>query len=315
LSVKGELFSRYRENPIIRPQDMPYPVSAVFNAGATLFEDKTLLLMRVEDRRGFSHFTIATSDDGIKDWKISTRPILLPDPGQFPEEEWGLEDARITFLPELGVWAIVYTAYSRRGPLVSLATTENFQEFHRLGCILPPENKDAALFPESFNGRFALLHRPVPAMAGAGAHIWISFSPDLKYWGDHRLLLPAREGGWWDAEKIGCAAPPLKTKEGWLVLYHGVRRTVSGCLYRLGLALLDLFDPTRVIKRGDEWVLAPEESYELIGDVDKVVFPCGWVVEENEIRLYYGGADKCVALAFARLDDVLKWLIGPEVKR
>jgi predicted GH43/DUF377 family glycosyl hydrolase len=192
--------------------------------------------------------------------------------------------------------------------LVSIATTRDFKIFERKGVAMPPEDKDAALFPVKFNGRWAMLHRPVPAFAGVGAHIWISFSPDMKHWGDHRILVPARMGGWWDANKVGLSPPPLRTEMGWLILYHGVRDTAGGCIYRLGLALLDLEDPTRLLARSDEWVFAPQADYEVVGDVDKVVFPCGWVTEGDEIRLYYGGADKCIAMATARIPEILAWL-------
>lgn len=306
------LFTRYDKNPVIEPRDIPYPVNAVFNAGVTIFNNKVLLLMRVEDKRGISHFGLATSPDGKRNWEIGSKPVLMPDPALYPEEEWGIEDPRITYVPELQRWVIAYTAYSRWGPLVSLATTDDFREFKRIRCVLPPENKDAALFSERFNGRFAMLHRPAAAIMGGGASIWISFSPDLKHWGDHRLLLSPREGSWWDADKIGCAAPPLKTEAGWLLLYHGVKRTASGSIYRVGLALLDPLDPTKVLRRGEEWVLAPEAPYELTGDVDKVIFPCGWVVQGEEIKLYYGGGDKCIALACGELNEILAWLnAGP----
>ena len=181
--------------------------------------------------------------------------------------------SRLTRIEELDLWAVLYTSYSRGGPLVSLATTRDFRTFERKGVVMPPEDKDAALFPVRFRGRWAMLHRPVTAFAGVGAHIWISFSPDMKHWGDHQILIPARQGGWWDANKIGLSPPPLATERGWLILYHGVRQTAGGCIYRLGLALLDLEEPTRVTARADEWVFAPEEPYEVTGDVDKVVFP------------------------------------------
>jgi len=177
-----------------------------------------------------------------------------------------------------------------------------------MGAVMPPEDKDAALFPVRFGGRWAMIHRPVSVFTGMGAHIWISFSPDMKHWGGHNILLRARKGAWWDANKIGLSPPPLRTERGWLLLYHGVRMTSGGCLYRLGLALLDLEDPTKVVARSDEWVFSPEEAYETTGDVDKVVFPCGWIVEGDTIRLYYGGADKCIALATASLSGLLEWL-------
>lgn len=305
-----ELIIRYPRNPIIRKQDLPYQANSVFNAGATRFGEDILLLMRVEDRRGISHLTVARSRDGIQDWRIDPGPTLLPCPEKYPEELWGIEDPRVTYMEEMGLYAIVYTAYSRGGPLVSLATTEDFKHFQRKGVVMPPEDKDAALFPVRFRGRWAMLHRPVPAFSGIGAHIWISFSPDLKHWGDHQILIHAREGGWWDANKIGLSPPPLLTDRGWLILYHGVRNTAGGCFYRLGLALLDREDPTRLLARSDEWVFSPEEPYELYGDVDKVVFPCGWVVEGEEVKIYYGGADKCIALATARISELLDWLDG-----
>ncbi|HPC47129.1 MAG TPA: glycosidase, partial [Deltaproteobacteria bacterium] len=123
-----------------------------------------------------------------------------------------------------------------------------------------------------------------------------------------QILLPARKGAWGDANKIGLSPPPLETPEGWLILYHGVRSTASGCIYRLGLALLDLEDPRRVVMRSDEWVFGPQEPYETVGDVDKVVFPCGWIVQGDTVRLYYGAADRCIALATADLCDMLDWL-------
>jgi len=264
--------------------------------------------MRVEDKRGISHFTLARSKDGINNWHIDTQPTMIPLPDLYPEEIWGIEDPRITFLEKKNLWSIIYTAYSKAGPLVSLACTKDFKHFNRFGIIMPPENKDAAMFPIQFNNRWAILHRPVAKMSGTGAHIWIAFSPDLKHWGDHKLLIPARSGSWWDANKIGLSPPPMKTDEGWLVLYHGVKTTASGIIYRLGLVLLDLKDPYKVIARSDEWVFSPKESYEIFGDVDKVVFPCGWILEGDKILLYYGCADSSIALATASLSVLLEWL-------
>lgn len=303
-----ELFRRHVGNPIITVKDIPYQANAVFNAGATGVGDETLLLVRVEDRRGISHLTVARSRDGIGHWRIDDRPTVMPSPDTNPEEIWGIEDPRITYIEDQERWAIAYTAYSEAGPLVSMATTADFKAFERLGPVMAPEDKDAALFPVRFKGRWAMIHRPVSAFRGLGAHIWISFSPDLKHWGDHRMIIPARKGAWWDANKIGISPPPLKTNAGWLILYHGVKTTARGGIYRLGLSLLDLENPCRVIARSDQWVFCPEEDYEVFGDVDKVVFPCGWVVEGDHIRLYYGGADKCIALATASVCELLSWL-------
>lgn len=305
-SPTTDLLRRHPANPIITASDLPYPASSVFNPAAALLGGETILLMRVEDRRGLSHLTVARSSDGVTAWKIDAAPTFTPRPQSHPEEIWGVEDPRVTYLEEDGRWIVAYTAYARAGPLVSLAATEDFRTFERLGAILPPENKDAALFPVRFGGRWALVHRPVSG--GYGAHMWISFSPDLRHWGDHGVLLEARAGGWWDAGKIGLSAPPLETDQGWLLLYHGVRTTASGSIYRLGLALLDLEDPRRVLKRSGEWLFSPSERYEQLGDVGNVVFPCGWTLVGDEVRIYYGAADTCIALAEARLSDLLSWL-------
>jgi predicted GH43/DUF377 family glycosyl hydrolase len=300
-------FYRYAGNPIITAADVPYPANSVFNAAATLIDGETLLLMRVEDRCGLSHLTVARSKDGRTDWRIDPTPTMPADPEGHPEELWGIEDPRITWVEDLDLFVIAYTAYSAGGPLVSLATTRDFVTFNRLGPVTLPENKDAAVFPVRFGGRYAMLNRPSPSQP-IGAHIWLSFSPDLLHWGDHQIVLPCRRGGWWDANKIGLSPPPLLTDEGWLVLYHGVRYTIAGGIYRLGLALLDVKDPRRVLLRADEWVFGPEKAYERQGDVADVVFPCGWVAEGDELRMYYGAADSSMALATARVSEVLDWL-------
>ena len=151
----NELFIRFEKNPILTADDWPYFANSVFNAGAAKVEGYTLLLVRVEDHRGFSHLTVAKSKNGKDMWKIDKKPTLKPDPVNHPEETWGIEDPRITYLEEEKKWAVVYTSFSIGGPLVSIATTDDFCSFNRLGAVLPPENKDAALFPTKFDGRFA----------------------------------------------------------------------------------------------------------------------------------------------------------------
>jgi len=300
-----DLFQRHPGNPILSVDDWPYKANSVFNAAAAEVDGKILLLARVEDFRGMSHLTLARSDDGISNWQINKEPSLKPEPEKYPEELWGIEDPRITQLEEMNKWAICYTAYSKGGPLVSLAMTSDFKSFERLGPVMPPEDKDAALFPVKFNGLWAMLHRPVSMAAILGAHIWLSFSPNLKHWGEHQEIIQARDGGWWDANKIGLCAPPMQTKEGWLILYHGVRTTASGSIYRLGLALLDLENPAKVIRRTDEWIFGPKAHYEREGDVDDVVFPCGWLKRDNKVFMYYGAADSRICLAIADFNELL----------
>jgi len=304
-----ELFQRHPDNPILTVSSWPYRANSVFNAAAAEVNGKILLLARVEDYRGISHLTAARSEDGITNWQIDSAPTLKPEPEKYPEELWGIEDPRITRIEDMGKWAICYTAYSKGGPLVSLALTSNFKTFRRLGPVMPPEDKDAALFPVKFNGLWAMLHRPVPRSSMLGAHIWISFSPNLKHWGEHQEIIQAREGGWWDANKIGLCSPPLETKAGWLIVYHGVRTTASGSIYRLGLALLDLENPLKVIRRTDEWIFGPKAHYEREGDVDDVVFPCGWVIKDGKVLIYYGAADSRLCLATTDLDELVEYIL------
>jgi predicted GH43/DUF377 family glycosyl hydrolase len=300
-----DIFTRHPKNPIITVDQLPYRANSVFNPGAGRVAGETLLLIRVEDLRGISHLLAARSSDGATGWRFDAAPLIAPEPDRHPEEIWGCEDPRLTWLAELDQWAIAYTAFSRRGPLVSLAMSRDFTEVRRLGPVMPPEDKDAALFPRRIGGRWAMIHRPSPLRGFA--HIWISYSPDLRHWGDHELLLEARDGAWWDAGKIGLGPPPLETPDGWLICYHGVHGTASGPIYRVGLALLDLEEPRTVLRRTDEWVLAPTAPYERGGDVNKVVFPTGWVLDETteQLSIYYGAGDSVIALVTANLQDVL----------
>ncbi len=303
------LLTRHEANPLLTAADWSYNINTVFNAGACQLQDgQTLLLTRVEECSGRSHLCAARSIDGVSDWRIDERPTMLPDPRNHPEEIWGIEDPRIVWCDELEAYLVTYTSFSRSGPGVSLAMTEDFDSFERLGCVMPPEDKDASLFPRRVGGRWVMLHRPVPR-SGSG-NIWISFSPDLKHWGDHKVVIEARRGPWWDCNKVGLSPPPIETPEGWLILYHGVRTHASGSLYRVGLALLDLDDPTRCLARSDSWILGPETEYENVGDVSGVVFPCGFTIDSDgdTLNLYYGAADTSIGLARGSIREMLAWL-------
>jgi predicted GH43/DUF377 family glycosyl hydrolase len=263
--LNHELFQRHPNNPILSAKDWPYNANSVFNTAAAEADDKTILLVRVEDSRGISHFTVARSVDGVCNWEIAPQPTLMPEHERYPEEIWGIEDPRATWLEELQL---------------------------------------------RFNVRWAMFHRPLTKSPNTTADIWISYSPDLKHWGDHQEVIRARHGGWWDANKIGLLAPSLKTSKRWMVLSYGVRTTALGSIYRLGLAIMDLEEPTRLIRRADEWIFGPKAHYERDGDVDDVVFPCGWVVKNNIVYMYYGAADSCIALATAKLSDLVDFVLS-----
>jgi predicted GH43/DUF377 family glycosyl hydrolase len=305
--LRGELFQRYEGNPILTAADWPRTVNAVFNPGVAQLDGETVLLARVEDRTGISRLDAVRSANGLTDWVVDHDRNMVPDLASHAEE-FGIEDPRITQIGD--EYLIAYTGFSTHGPLVCLATTRDFRFYERRGVLMPPEDKDAALFPRQFEGRWALIHRPVSATPRHEAHMWLSWSPDLRHWGDHTVLLRAREGSWWDAHKIGLCAPPLETPQGWLLLYHGVRTTSAGSIYRLGLALLDPAHPDRVLTRSSEWLFGPDAPYERIGDVDQVVFSCGWQLldDGDTVRMYYGAADTSICLATASLSALLAWL-------
>lgn len=299
------LFKRYEGNPIITAEDVTCEAHTVFNPAATKFDNKVLLVLRVEEQRGFSYLIRAFSDDGINNWKIDNKPFMIHEP-QMGEQLWGLEDPRITYMEEFDQHYLTYVSFAPGGPQLSLVTTRDFERVCRHGNLFYPDNKDGAFYPKRFNGRWALIHRPY---ARGRAEIWLSFTPDLKHYGDHTCIIPVREG-WWDCTRVGMGPPPIETPEGWLLIYHGVRTTASGSLYRVGMALFDLDDPTKLIYRTNRWVLAPETPYELIGDVPGVCFPCGAICNENtrEIMLYYGGADTTTCVAFSTIDDILDFI-------
>ena len=302
------LFTRHGNAPILTAKDWPYPAHTVFNPGATLLQDgMTLLLCRVEDRRGHSHLCAARSANGIDRWIVDPTPTFVPQPDLHHEELWGVEDARITWVDELKKYVLAYTAFSKDGPGVALALTTDFRTFERCGLVMQPEDKDAALLPRRINGSFALIHRPV---TDHSANIWISYSPDLRNWGGHKPILLARKGAWWDANKVGLSPPLIETDRGWLMIYHGVRHTASSSLYRLGLALFAKDNPEECLARGDEWVFGPEAPYEKDGDVPNVAFPCGTTLapDGDTIRMYYGSADSCIALATGSVRRCIAWL-------
>jgi beta-1,2-mannobiose phosphorylase / 1,2-beta-oligomannan phosphorylase len=305
-----ELFTRSPANPLLTAADWPYPVNSVFNPGAAVVDGETVLLCRVEDRRGISHLTVARSHDGVSGWRIEPEPLLAGDPND-NTVRWGVEDPRITRIDEMDGWLVSYTATGPAGPCVALAVTQDFRSVERIGVVMPPEDKDAALLARHIGGQFVLIHRPVSRLSGR-ADIWLSRSHDLRAWTTPELVLAARPGVWWDSVRIGMGPPPLETPYGWLGFYHGVKQVGAGLVYRVGLVLLDLENPAVVRHRSDEWVLGPTVEYEVAGNAPNVVFPTGLVHDPagDELRMYYGAADCAVALATARMSEVLEYAVS-----
>ncbi len=296
------LIKRYQYNPILTKDDVPYPVATVHNAAVVKYEGKYIMVFRSHKLNGRSILGIAVSNDGYS-FKVNDQPFMIPsNEGIFKEyEAYGVEDPRITFMD--GEYLITYSAYSRHGVRIGLAKTKDFKSVERVSLITESDYRNVVIFPEKFGGLYARLDRPHSEISPWS--IWISYSPDLKYWGESKLIMKPLQYHW-DEMKIGPGVPPIKTSRGWLSIYHGVFPTMDGSVYRLGVALHDLEDPSKMIAVGDEWILQPEEVYEITGYVHNVVFSCGAVPEDDgSVKIYWGGADKVMCMGTANLEDLV----------
>ena len=281
---------------------MPYPVATVHNAAVVKHKGKYIMIFRSHKLNGRSILGMAESDDGYN-FKVNDKPFMIPaTEGTFKEyEAYGVEDPRIVFID--GEYIITYSAYSKHGVRIGLAKTIDFKSVERFSLITESDCRNVVIFPEKIKGLYVRLDRPHSEISPWS--IWISYSPDLKYWGESKLIMKPLQYHW-DEMKIGPGAPPIKTSRGWLSIYHGVFPTMDGSVYRLGVALHDLEDPSKIIAIGDEWILQPEEVYEITGYVHNVVFTCGAVPEDDgSVKIYWGGADKVMCVGIAILDDLV----------
>jgi predicted GH43/DUF377 family glycosyl hydrolase len=245
-----------------------------------------------------SHLRVARSRDGIH-FTVDAAPAVVPS-NRF--EEYGCEDPRATLID--GVWHVTYVSVSRLGITTSRLTTSDFRSFERHGMMFLPDHKDVVLFPGRVGGRYAAFTRPMPQSFGRVLGIWIAFSDDLVTWGDHRPLALPRPG-FWDDLRTGAGTTPFRVPEGWLEIYHGVDHDAR---YALGALLLDADDPSRVIARSPVPILAPIAPYEHEGLLPDIVFTCGHVDLDGtgeDIRVYYGAADSCLAAADMRVRDIV----------
>ena len=292
---------RYAGNPILSPiPGHDWESRTVFNCGVAQTDGAVVLLYRAQGTgNNVSRIGFAVSTDGLNFARLD-RPVFAP---ADETEAWGVEDPRLTRIGDR--YHMLYTACSPLGIQVAMASTRDFFAWRRHGVVLPgPDNKDAALFPDRISGRYVMFHRIPPA-------IWLAYSDDLRHWGDYRKIMEPRAGHW-DGLKLGAGGPPLKTDRGWLVIYHGVS---PDRVYRLGVALLDLADPSKVLNWPAACVLEPEEPWEREGDVPNVVFTCGTAQVGDRYLVYYGGADKVIGVASAKKADLLDFAARGEPYR
>ncbi len=295
------LFQRHPNNPLFLPKDAPIPCKSICNPAAARFGDDVVLLTRVVDEQDHSQVWVARSRNGVDGWRFDPGPLLAPP----PEGEWydslGCEDPRLSYLPDRDEYIITYVGYSPFGAGVCLAATKDFRVAEKRGIIIPPYDKDAVLFPRKIGGLYLILHRPT---INGLENIWLMESDDLLHWGRPVCIMQKATDGW-DRGKIGAGPPPIETPEGWLLIYHGAELTPQGWVYRVGLALLDLEDPSRVLARTSMPVFVPEAPYECGGVKPGIVFPTGTVLHDDTVCVYYGADDTGIALATAPISRLL----------
>ena len=297
-----QLVRRFEGNPILQPGDVPYPVATVHNAGIAKYAGRTMMLFRSHLHNGRSILGLAESDDGYS-FSVRPAPFLVPaQTGEFAEyEAYGVEDPRICEID--GEYLITYSAYSPHGVRIGLAKTRDFDSVERVALITQADLRNVVIFPEKIGGRYARLDRPHSEISPWS--IWISYSTDLIHWGNSKVVMKPVPYHW-DEMKIGPGATPIRTDRGWLHIYHGVFPTMDGSVYRLGVALHDLSDPSRILGVGDRWILQPEDPWEVTGYVHNVVFTCGAVAEpDGSVKIYWGGADNVMCVGVAQLDELV----------
>jgi len=286
--------------PLVTRENEKWPDSIEvvrFNRGDPSVDVSDPRIVRVGGKTyltSISHFRLARSKDG-HGFEIDQKPWIVPDS---PTELFGVEDPRITDIG--GAYCIVYKSVASTGITQSLAVTRDFKSLEKFGVVMPPENMDGVLFPSWINGKYAMLHRPFPHMIG-GPDIWISYSDDLIYWGEHKHVAGVGNSGW-DSGRIGGGTVPILTAKGWLFIYHGATPDNQ---YSLGAMLLDAEHPEQIIARSKEPIMKPEAPYETSGFMPNVVFTCGAVLEGDTLVLYYGAADSVVAGAELSIPDIL----------
>jgi predicted GH43/DUF377 family glycosyl hydrolase len=302
--MKTAVVKRYAKNPILTKEQVPYKVETVHNAGVVKHQETYVMLFRSHLQNGRSIIGMAESADGFS-FKASKTPFLVPATEEpfATYEEFGVEDLRICAMQEEN-YLLTYSAYSRHGVRIALARTSDFRQIERVALISQPDMRNVVIFPEKCNGRYVRLDRPHSEISPWS--ICISYSPDLIHWGDSQVVMKPVPYHW-DEMKIGPGATPFRTDAGWLHIYHGVFETMAGAVYRLGVALHDFDDPAKILGVSDDWILQPEDPWEITGYVSNVVFTCGAVPEDDgTVKIYWGGADSVMCVGTAQIADLVK---------
>lgn len=306
---KTWLLLRVAERPEQKPGKTSFPILDDAGAIQILEFDNTDPKLNLADARvinydgndyltTMSHLRLVSSTDGIHFQEDSAYPAMF---GHGDLESYGIEDCRVTQIGE--TYYLTYTQVSPHGVGVGLRSTSDWREMREHGMIIPPHNKDCAIFDEKIGGKYYALHRPSSQFIG-GNYIWLAESPDLVHWGQHRCLAHSRPG-MWDSARVGAGAAPIRTSEGWLEIYHGADANHRYCL---GALLLDLNQPWKVLARSEEPIMEPTAEYERTGFFGNVIFTNGHLVDGDTLTIYYGASDSVICGAKFSIAEILQSL-------
>ncbi len=297
---------RCSKNPIIDRNHIPSS-NSIFNSAVVPFNDGFAGVFRCDNKAIQMNIHAGFSKDGIN-WDIEHEPIVMQEGNTTMIASDYKYDPRVVFIEDR-YWITWCNGY--HGPTIGIAYTFDFKSFHQCENAFLPFNRNGVLFPEKIKDRYCMLSRPSDNGHTAFGDIFISYSPDMKYWGEHRHALGTSpfEDSAWQSLKVGAGPIPIKTEEGWLMFYHGVIQTCSGYRYSMGVALMDLDEPQKVLYQSKSYLLAPTESYEMTGDVPNVIFPCAALHDDDgKVAIYYGAADTVTGLAFGYIDEIITFL-------
>ena len=298
---------RYDKNPVI-PRNAVQCANSVFNSAVVPFESGFAGVFRIDDKRRAMQLHAGFSDDGIN-WRISEERIrfVQADPSTEQTNEWLYGyDPRVVFIGDR-YWITWCNAFNKQ-PTIGVGYTFDFKTFFQCENAFLPFNRNGVLFPRKINGKFVMFSRPSDDGHTPFGDMFISQSPDMKYWGEHRHVMSPFMP--WESTKIGAGPIPIETSEGWLCFYHGVLQSCNGFVYSFSACITDIDEPWKVRYRCADYLLNPREQYECVGDVPNVVFPCAALCDADtgRIAIYYGCADTVTGLAFTTVDDVVEYV-------
>jgi beta-1,4-mannooligosaccharide/beta-1,4-mannosyl-N-acetylglucosamine phosphorylase len=296
---------RYSKNPILDWNPIP-KAARIYNSAVLPVDGGFVGVFRADQKNGRATLFLGKSKNALQ-WKIG------PDPIQWVDEEGQPNPTSYAYDPRLvrieNTYYIIWCD-DMHGASIGLGKTKDFNTFTRLPNPLMPFNRNGVLFPRKVNGKYLLLSRPSDSGHTPFGDIFMSESPDLIHWGNHKFVMGKGGQGWWQGVKVGAGPIPIETKDGWLLFYHGVSTTCNGFVYSFGAVILDLHKPSKVLFRTRDYLLTPEKPYETTGFVPNVVFPCAnlYDAQTGRIALYYGAADTCTAVAFTQVDELLEYI-------